>query len=746
MIEAPWRHRPRPGATIPAESILSGAPSSLADVRALRRRLRTVLSEEGRPPGVTDDDVDRLLLAFEELASNGLRHGGAPVRLAVTAVGGGWLVEVSDASGDVPPVPAVGRDAALGGLGLYLVAQLSGAHGWTAEDDGRKVVWARVDVTGEAPPAPTPAAPLQAPAQDRTPVVVRSGPAPARAPGERPSAGSGQARSGQARSGQASSGQASSGQASSGQASSGQEGPGRAGRFRATPRRLGVLVAAVVLVITLALAWVASAVNANNNEKLLSQQVAQGATLLATQVAVIQTQMADTGHVADATDGRPAPFANFAAATVLSPEMSLSLWRVTGERAERLALHGPDPHLPDGGADAFFAGPAPTGQLAVAGVLQGDRPRLAYALMPAVGTGGLVVYAEVPLNRRVSVEAGQAYGGLDLAVYLGDEPDDDQLIQATAPTPIDGDTATAQVPFGDSTFTVVAASPTGLTGPLSAALPWIVLGGGSLLALAGGATAGSLARRRAVAERLAADNAELYRQQRGIAGTLQHALLPEVPQLDGVEVAARYVAGVDELEVGGDWYDVIPGPSGRSVFVVGDVSGQGLAAATTMASLRFALRAYVAQGDDITTVLTRLRGLLDIGVDHQFATVLIGELDPAAGLVRVVTAGHFGPLVVSGGRAEFLDGPVAPPIGVSASAPPVVAEARVSGPTTLLAFTDGAVERRGEVIDTGLERLRSTAAAADAEPLSTVLDRLMHMPDAVGGRDDTVILGLRWRT
>jgi serine phosphatase RsbU (regulator of sigma subunit) len=271
-----------------------------------------------------------------------------------------------------------------------------------------------------------------------------------------------------------------------------------------------------------------------------------------------------------------------------------------------------------------------------------------------------------------------------------------------------------------------------------------VLGVGGLLAVAGGATAASLSRRRAVAERLAADNEQLYRQQRGIAGTLQHALLPEVPQVDGVEVAARYVAGVDELEVGGDWYDVIPGPSGRWVFVVGDISGQGLAAATTMAALRFAVRAYVAQGDDIATVLTRLRSLLDIHVDHQFATVLLGELDPATGLIRVVSAGHFGPLLISDGRAEFVDCPVAPPVGVAAPVPPTVTELRVGGPATLLAFTDGAVERRREVIDTGLERFRSTAAAAADQPLSTVLDHLMQMPDIHGGRDDTVILGLRW--
>jgi serine phosphatase RsbU (regulator of sigma subunit)/anti-sigma regulatory factor (Ser/Thr protein kinase) len=720
MIEAPWTHRALPEATTPVQAVLSGVPTTLAEVRALRMQLRATIAG-GRPHGAADDDVDRLLLAFEELVSNGLRHGGSPVRVVVTSAATGWLVEVSDAAGDSPPVPAVGRDAALGGLGLYLVAQLSAAHGWTAEDGGRKIVWARVDFAGEAAPAPAPAPPT--PPGSHAPKAGPSG-ASAPAPAVQPSTVT---RSTPARRRPAAAAAAGV--------------PPK--RVRTAPRRFGVLVGAVVLVITLALAWLASSVNANNNEKLLDQQVAQAATLLATQVAVIHTQMSDTGHVATATDGRAAPFENFAAATTLSPEISLSLWRVTGDQVEQLAVHGPDPQLPEGGPDAFFPDLEPTGQLAVAGVLQGDPPRLAYALMPAVDTGGLIVYAEVPLHRQVSVEAGGAYGGLDLAVYLGEEPDADQLIQTTASLPIRGDTATTQVPFGDSTFTVVAAAREGLTGPLSAALPWIVLGGGALLALAGGVTAGSLSRRRAVAERLAADNAELYRQQRGIAGTLQHALLPDVPVLDGVEVAARYVAGVDELSVGGDWYDVIPGPSGRSVFVVGDVSGQGLAAATTMASLRFAVRAYVAQGDDVATVLTRLRGLLDISVDHQFATVLLGELDPA-GLVRVVSAGHFGPLLVSDGRAEFLECRVAPPIGVAASAPPVVAEARVSGPVTLLAFTDGAVERRGEVIDTGLERLRSTAVAADGQPLPAVLDSLMQMPDVKGGRDDTVILGLRW--
>jgi serine phosphatase RsbU (regulator of sigma subunit)/anti-sigma regulatory factor (Ser/Thr protein kinase) len=738
MSEALWMHRPRQHRGSPVQAVWRGAPTTLAELRAVRLRLRAELGNDGRPPGATDDDLDRMLLVFEELVSNGLRHGGAPVRVAVTAVGSGWLVEVSDAAGDTAPVPAVDRDAALGGLGLYLVAQLSAAHGWTAEDDGRKVVWARVDFTGDftgdcAVSEVAAGAAAGAVAGAVAAGTRRPGPPPVAEPSRpvplRPAGGE---RSTGAR-------PQSAGPKGGGAVS----GAGRPGGFRTAPRRLSVVVAAVVVILTLGLAWAASAVNRSNNERLLAQQVDQVATLLATQIAVLRTQMADAGQVADATEGRPGPFTRFAAATVPSPGLSLSLWRVTGDQVEQLAVHGPAPLQSAAGAASFLTGLEPTGQLSVAGILQGPEPRLAYALMPAGEIGGLVVYAEAPLNRRVAVPRGEAFSGLDLAVFLGRTTSADQLVQTTAPIPITGDTATTQVPFGDGEFTLVAAAHTGLTGPLSAALPWIVLGVGGALALAGGAIVETLSRRRAVAERLAADNEQLYRQQRGIAGTLQHALLPDVPTVEGVEVAARYVAGVDELEVGGDWYDLIPGPSGRWVFVVGDVSGQGLPAATTMAALRFAVRAYVAQGDDIGTVVTRLRGLLDVHVDHQFATVLLGELDPAAGLIRVVSAGHFGPLILSGGRADFLDCPVAPPVGVPASGPPSVTEARFTRPATLLAFTDGAVERRGEDLDTGLERLRSTAAAAAQAPLPTVLDHLMQMPTVSGGRDDTVILALR---
>jgi signal transduction histidine kinase len=95
--------------------------------------------------------VERLLLVFEEIGSNALRHGRGSVGITLTRSGTHWLLEVSDAAADAGPAPALDRDAALGGLGLYVVARVCGAHGWYL-DGGRKTVWARLDHTlSEAP-------------------------------------------------------------------------------------------------------------------------------------------------------------------------------------------------------------------------------------------------------------------------------------------------------------------------------------------------------------------------------------------------------------------------------------------------------------------------------------------------------------------------------------------------------------------------------------------------------------------
>ncbi|MGY1729873.1 ATP-binding protein [Geodermatophilus sp. SYSU D01045] len=140
MEHEPWSRRPLP--RMPRVTLLAWGWElrSAPDLTAGRRDLQDAVRRGRRGTG-TLVDVDELLLVFEELTSNGLRHGRPPVSVRVEAAGDRWLVDVVDAAVDRPPVPPLGRDPALGGLGLHLVARLARVHGWSV-DDGRKHVWA----------------------------------------------------------------------------------------------------------------------------------------------------------------------------------------------------------------------------------------------------------------------------------------------------------------------------------------------------------------------------------------------------------------------------------------------------------------------------------------------------------------------------------------------------------------------------------------------------------------------------
>jgi anti-sigma regulatory factor (Ser/Thr protein kinase) len=120
----------------PAADGISWELSGIAQLPRVRAELRAHLR------GATDpEQSDRLVLALDEMASNALRHGGGGVRATVRRADAAWLLEVSDRAADHPPTPAVGRDPSQGGLGLYLIAELSSAHGWYV-DGGAKHVWA----------------------------------------------------------------------------------------------------------------------------------------------------------------------------------------------------------------------------------------------------------------------------------------------------------------------------------------------------------------------------------------------------------------------------------------------------------------------------------------------------------------------------------------------------------------------------------------------------------------------------
>ena len=115
--------------------------SHVAELPRVRAQLRRGLAEQshGDPDGPELDEA--VVLAFDEMASNALRHGGGGVRARVQRTPDAWLVEVRDSAADTPPQPAVGRDPSQGGLGLYLIAEMADAHGWHLTE-GQKSVWA----------------------------------------------------------------------------------------------------------------------------------------------------------------------------------------------------------------------------------------------------------------------------------------------------------------------------------------------------------------------------------------------------------------------------------------------------------------------------------------------------------------------------------------------------------------------------------------------------------------------------
>jgi serine phosphatase RsbU (regulator of sigma subunit) len=162
-----------------------------------------------------------------------------------------------------------------------------------------------------------------------------------------------------------------------------------------------------------------------------------------------------------------------------------------------------------------------------------------------------------------------------------------------------------------------------------------------------------------------------------------------------------------------------------------------------MASLRFAIRAFASDGDSPSVILGKLTRLVDVDEDDHFATVLCATVDVAAHTVSVSNAGHPNPLLLQDDDVRFLDTPIGVPIGVTRNAVYESMTASVPPRATLLVFTDGLFERRGETIDDGLERLRRAARGGEL-PLDVLLSEIVDTQGSNDAHDDVAILGVRW--
>ncbi|MFG2060050.1 SpoIIE family protein phosphatase [Micromonospora sp. NPDC048871] len=239
------------------------------------------------------------------------------------------------------------------------------------------------------------------------------------------------------------------------------------------------------------------------------------------------------------------------------------------------------------------------------------------------------------------------------------------------------------------------------------------------------------------------ENAQLYEAEHRIATTLQHSLLPRtLPHLPGTVVASRYLPGSADVEVGGDWYDVVARDEDELVLVIGDVVGKGVPAAAAMGQLRNALRAYVLEGFDPGESLTRLNRLVDSTESRTFATVFCLWFSPRTGQVRYANAGHPSPLIIRGGEVEFLhDRALGPPIGAIPGAGYETVSGELRAGERLLLYTDGLIEDRHVAIDLALAQLRADAARPGehvADLVDAVVERVADRPR----RDDVAVLAL----
>lgn len=229
-------------------------------------------------------------------------------------------------------------------------------------------------------------------------------------------------------------------------------------------------------------------------------------------------------------------------------------------------------------------------------------------------------------------------------------------------------------------------------------------------------------------------------RQREVAIALQRSILGPALLPDGF--AVRYEPADPPLEVGGDWYDVVPLAGDRIGIVVGDCVGRGLAAAAVMGQLRSACRALLLEANGPAHTLTTLDRFADRLPGALCTTVFCGVLDPATGTLTYSSAGHPpATLVHSDGSSEFLDAGGSVPLAVRIPAARPEATAVVPVGSLLMLYTDGLVERRRESLDDGIDRATSVAhGARDAELADLATTLMSGLRPADGYEDDVALL------
>jgi PAS domain S-box-containing protein len=237
----------------------------------------------------------------------------------------------------------------------------------------------------------------------------------------------------------------------------------------------------------------------------------------------------------------------------------------------------------------------------------------------------------------------------------------------------------------------------------------------------------------------------VYAREREIADRFQAGLRPRpLPDPSGYDLVTRYAAGSSVLLVGGDWYDAFEVVPDRYVLAIGDVVGHGIDAALTMARVRYGLSGLAHAIADPGLLLDRLDDFVTPDGDRFVATVFLAMLEPSTGVIRFGSAGHPPPLVIrADGSVHPLRAGRSTPLGITETPQPT-ATATLGIGDTLMMYTDGLIERKGETIDGGIARLAALASHGD-DDLDRLAQHLMEQAPDPERPDDIALLMLRRR-
>ncbi len=239
---------------------------------------------------------------------------------------------------------------------------------------------------------------------------------------------------------------------------------------------------------------------------------------------------------------------------------------------------------------------------------------------------------------------------------------------------------------------------------------------------------------------LAMQHVRQFESARETSLTLQRAMLPPVQPPPGF--AVRYEPAVPPLEIGGDWYDVLPIGDHRIGIVVGDCVGRGLPAAAIMGQLRSSARALLINGAQPALLLEQLDSAASLIPNAYCTTVFLAILDTESGVMQYSNAGHM-PAVLVGpesGSTTMLTDAASVPLAVRRNEPrPQTTQVLTPG-STLMLFTDGLVERKHESIDDGIARAAGVVVATTTLPVDAVADAVLRELAPAAGYDDDVAM------